>query len=295
MSNVTVFQQDLPDFLKNTEVDELTKALAGGTQNRRISIRGGRFRLVINGEEVSKTDRPELDIVVAAGRKENSRIFYVKAYNPKEITLPDCWSDDGVTPHSKAENRQADTCANCPQNIAGSGSNGTRACRYQKRLAVVLANDPGNGLFQLTLPSQSIFAKGDMDSMGFDQYAKYIAGNGKNINMVVTRMSFDEDSDVPVLKFRAVGYVNREQYDAAIEGGKSPEAQRMLSSTVAQIDGAKALPKAEAKPVAKPAVKAVVEEIEEPVKRPSKKAETPEPSEKKRDLTSVLDAWGDDN
>ena len=291
MSNVTVFQQDLPDFLKNTEVDELTKALAGGTQNRRISIRGGRFRLVINGEEVSKTDKPELDVVVAAGRKENSRIFYAKAYNPKEITPPDCWSDDGVTPHSKAENRQADTCANCPQNIAGSGSNGTRACRYQKRLAVVLANDPTNGLFQLTLPSQSIFAKGDMDSMGFDQYAKYIAGNGKNINMVVTRMSFDEDSDVPVLKFRAVGYVNRDQYDAAIEGGKSPEAQRMLSSTVAQIDGAKALPKAEAKPV----TKAVVEEIEEPVKRPSKKAETPEPSEKKRDLTSVLDAWGDDN
>lgn len=291
MSNVTVFQQDLPDFLKNTEVDELTKALAGGTQNRRISIRGGRFRLVINGEEVSKTDRPELDVVVAAGRKENSRIFYAKAYNPKEITPPDCWSDDGVTPHSKAENRQADTCANCPQNIAGSGPNGTRACRYQKRLAVVLANDPGNGLFQLTLPSQSIFAKGDMDSMGFDQYAKYIAGNGKNINMVVTRMSFDEDSDVPVLKFRAVGYVDRTQYDAAVEGGKSPEAQRMLSSTVAQIDGAKA----EAKPVVKPAVKAVVEEIEEPVKRPSKKAEVPEPSEKKRDLTSVLDAWGDDN
>jgi hypothetical protein len=295
MSNVTVFQQDLPDFLKNTEVDELTKALAGGTQNRRISIRGGRFRRVINGEEVSKTDRPELDVIVAAGRKENSRIFYAKAYNPKEIVPPDCWSDDGITPSPKSESRQADTCANCSQNIAGSGPNGTRACRYQKRLAVVLANDPGNGLFQLTLPSQSIFSKGDMDSMGFDQYAKYIAGNGKNINMVVTRMSFDEDSDVPVLKFRAVGYVNRVQYDAAIEGGKSPEAQRMLSSTVAQIDGAKALPKAETKPVAKPATKAVVEEIEEPVKRPSKKAEAPEPSEKKRDLTSVLDAWGDDN
>jgi hypothetical protein len=154
---------------------------------------------------------------------------------------------------------------------------------------VVLANDPTNGLFQLTLPSQSIFAKGDMDSMGFDQYAKYIAGNGKNINMVVTRMSFDGDSDVPVLKFRAVGYVNREQYDAAIEGGNSPEAQRMLSSTVAQTDNVKALPKAEAKPAAKP----VVEDIEEPVKRPNKKAEV-EP-EKKRDLTAVLDAWGDDN
>ncbi|NDE38817.1 MAG: hypothetical protein EB070_09850 [Synechococcaceae bacterium WBA_2_066] len=286
MSNVTVFQQDLPDFLKNTEVDELTKALAGGAQNRRISIRGGRFRLVINGEEVSKTDRPELDIIIAAGRKENSRVFYAKAYNPKEITPPDCWSDDGITPNAKAENRQASTCADCPQNIAGSGSNGTRACRYQKRLAVVLANDSANGLFQLTLPSQSIFAKGDMDSMGFDQYAKYIAGNGKNINMVITRMSFDEDSDVPVLKFRAVGYVNREQYEAAIEGGKSAEAQRMLSSTIAQIDNVKTLPKAELKPEPK---------MEEPVKRPSKKLEPTEVADKKRDLSAVLDAWGDDN
>jgi len=286
MSNVTVFQQDLPDFLKNTEVDELTKALAGGAQNRRISIRGGRFRLVINGEEVSKTDRPELDIIIAAGRKENSRVFYAKAYNPKEITPPDCWSDDGITPNAKAENRQASTCADCPQNIAGSGSNGTRACRYQKRLAVILANDSANGLFQLTLPSQSIFAKGDMDSMGFDQYAKYIAGNGKNINMVITRMSFDEDSDVPVLKFRAVGYVNREQYEAAIEGGKSAEAQRMLSSTIAQIDNVKTLPKAELKPEPK---------MEEPVKRPSKKLEPTEVADKKRDLSAVLDAWGDDN
>lgn len=290
MSNVTVFQQELPDFLKNAEVDEMTKALAGGTQNRRISIRGGRFRLVINGEEVSKTDKPELDIIVAAGRKENSRIFYGKAYNPKEITPPDCWSDDGITPHAKAENRQSNTCADCPQNIAGSGSNGTRACRYQKRLAVVLANDPTNGLFQLTLPSQSIFGKGDMDSMGFDQYAKYVAGNGKSINTVVTRMSFDGDSDVPVLKFRAVGYVNREQYESALEGGKSPEAQRMLSSTVAQIDSVKALPKAQAAPAP-----AKVVEPEEPVKRPNKKLEPAEVAEKKRDLSAVLDAWGDDN
>jgi len=124
MSNVTVFQQDLPDFLKNTEVDELTKALAGGTQNRRISIRGGRFRLVINGEEVSKTDRPELDVIVAAGRKENSRIFYAKAYNPKEIVPPDCWSDDGITPSPKSESRQADTCANCSLVYSSATSSG---------------------------------------------------------------------------------------------------------------------------------------------------------------------------
>ena len=147
------------------------------------------------------------------------------------------------------------------------------------------------------LPPTSCFGEEENGRWPFKPYIQMLASNNISAGRVVTRMSFDGDSDVPVLKFRAVGYVNREQYDAAIEGGNSPEAQRMLSSTVAQTDNVKALPKAlpkaEAKPAAKPAAKPVVEEIEEPVKRPSKKAEA-EP-EKKRDLTAVLDAWGDDN
>lgn len=288
MPNVTVFQTQLPDFLKNTEIDDLTRALAGGSQNRRISIRGGKFRLVVGGEEVGKSDAPELDVIIAAGRKENSRVFYAKAYNSKETAPPDCWSDDGITPHPKAENRQNETCVGCPQNNAGSGANGTRACRFQKRLAVLLANDPQSGLFQLTLPSQSIFAKGDMDSMGFEQYVKYIAGNGKNINMIVTRMSFDEDSDVPKLVFRAVDWVNQTQYKLAVDAGASPEAARMLSSTVSQLDTKASPPKLEL-----PGKPPVAEEVvpEEPQKKVSKKTE---PVAEKRDLASVLSAWGDD-
>ena len=66
MPNVTVFQTQLPDFLKNTEIDDLTRALAGGSQNRRISIRGSKFRLVVGGEEVGKSDAPELDVIIDA-------------------------------------------------------------------------------------------------------------------------------------------------------------------------------------------------------------------------------------
>ena len=41
-TNVSIFQQDLPDFLRNSQADALTKSLAGGgSTSKRLSIRGG--------------------------------------------------------------------------------------------------------------------------------------------------------------------------------------------------------------------------------------------------------------
>jgi hypothetical protein len=45
MSDITLFQSNnLPDYLKEVELDDLTKSLAGNTSTKRISIRGGVFR-----------------------------------------------------------------------------------------------------------------------------------------------------------------------------------------------------------------------------------------------------------
>ena len=54
MSDITLFQSNnLPDYLKEVELDDLTKSLAGNTSVKRISIRGGVFRMVVGGEEVA--------------------------------------------------------------------------------------------------------------------------------------------------------------------------------------------------------------------------------------------------
>jgi hypothetical protein len=56
MSDVTLFSNNnLPDYLQEVELDDLTKNLAGNTATRRISIRGGVFRMMVNGEELAKT------------------------------------------------------------------------------------------------------------------------------------------------------------------------------------------------------------------------------------------------
>ena len=56
MSNVALFNQALPDYLKEIELDEVTKALSGGgSQVKRITLGNNRFVLKVNGAEISKT------------------------------------------------------------------------------------------------------------------------------------------------------------------------------------------------------------------------------------------------
>jgi hypothetical protein len=295
MSNeISLFQQAVPDYIKEAGVDELTKALGGGGGLKRISIRGSVFRMMVGGEEIAKNESRSMNVVVVNGTKYVSRKFYAGKYVPGESAPPDCWSNDGLTPDASIEAPQHSNCENCPQNIKGSGQGDSRACRYEKRLAVVLADDIKGSVYQLLLPSKSYFGKGDLEHMPFEQYAKYVSSQGYNINMLVTEMKFDSDSDNPKLTFKPVGFLNKDQWEVAKTQGNTPEAKSAIMMTAAHTD---AKPKAIA--IAAPAVKAeaVVEapaaEIPEPTKKASKKS-AEEPTAKK-DLASIMGQWATDD
>lgn len=307
MSNISIFNQEVPDFLRGNEgLNELTKALAGGgAGGKRISIRGGVFRKIVGGEEVGKLTTREMNVIIINARKNVSRVFYAGKYNPDEIVPPTCWSNDGDAPEAAVESKQSSHCATCPQNVAGSGDNGSRACRYQRRIAILLEGDMSGDVYQLTVPAKSIFGKGEGNLHPFESYTKYIAGNGRNINQIVTQVSMDLDSDTAKLFFSPVRHITQEEWEIAKEAGESQEAKNAITMTVGQTDGVKkplAIPGKpieedfEDKPVAKP--KAKVEQVEdveivEPVKRPAKKAEAPAPAAKP-DLASVISAWSDE-
>jgi len=179
MSNeISLFQQSVPDYIKEADIDELTKSLGGSGGMKRISIRGRVFRMMVNGEEIAKNESNAMNIVVVNGTKHVARKFYAGKYTPGENAAPDCWSNDGATPDASIEKPQHGNCEGCPQNIKGSGQGDSRACRYEKRLAVVLADDIKGSVYQLILPSKSYFGKGDLDKMPFEQYAKYVASQG---------------------------------------------------------------------------------------------------------------------
>jgi len=300
MSEIALFQQEVPAYLKRAGLDDLTKSLAGNTGLKRISIRGGVFRMMVNGEEIAKNENRAMNVVIVNGGRNIARQFYAGKYVAGETSVPDCWSNDGNAPDASIESPQAKTCEGCPQNIKGSGQGDSRACRFQQRLAVLLADDIDGDVFQLVLPSKSIFGRGDLDKMPFQQYAKYVGAQGKSINTLVTEIRLDSDSDTPKLTFKPVKYLTEQEWEIAKEKGDSPAARSAVAQTPANTDGAKAKPTAmgnmldidEAKAMAAvKAVKVEAEEVPEPVKRTSKKNAEPTP---KKDFKDVISSWTDD-
>lgn len=295
MSNeVSIFKADLPAAQRGTGVSALTASLAATNYtSRRISVRGGFFRKIVNGEEVAKLKDRELNVIIINALPKVSRQFYAKAYDPKaEATLPDCWSNLGDVPDPKATNPQAANCMSCPQNVAGSGQGGGRACRYQRRIAIMLENDQSGDVYQLNLPSKSLFGKGDGNTHPFESYIKFLAANNESIDRVVTQISFDDNEDSPVMLFTPVRHLLPEEEQLAAEAAGTTEAKNAVVLTVAAQDKVKKLANANAEfETVKKAAPVEAEEVaaeEEPKVRAKKEAATPQP---KQSLDDVMDAW----
>lgn len=279
-------------------VDELTrKLMSGGGSSKRISIRGSVFRMIVDGQEVAKNEDRSMDVVIVNAAEHTSRSYYAGTYQEGQNAGPDCWSNDGKVPDSRSENPQATKCETCPMNIAGSGQGTSKACRFSRRLAVVMGNDVENSdVYQLVLPAQSIFGKGENGKMPLGQYVNFLGGHNLSIRSVVTEMRFDTDSATPKLTFRAVKPLTESQYMAAVEKGNSQEAITAVTynpvpSVKKDAPAPAPAPKVAApKAAPKPAAPEVVEETAaaEPVVREKKAASAP------TDLESVIDAWGDD-
>ena len=249
MTNIALFNpSNVPSFARNNELSDTAKALTGGgvgTSTKRISIKGGVFRLLAGGKEIASIDERFLDVIIVKAAPKVSRIFYAKSYDGDNITGPDCWSNDGERPDASAENKQATTCMSCPQNIAGSGQGNSRACRYQQRLAVVLENNIEGDILQLTLPATSVFGKEDGDKRPLQAFARNLAMQNPPISpeMIVTRMKFDTKAEAPKLHFAPSRWLTDEEYAIVKTQGDSDEAKRAVVMTVAAADGVKPAPK----------------------------------------------------
>jgi hypothetical protein len=242
MSNIALFNSSNVPAFARAELSDTAKALmgggAGGVSTKRISIKGGVFRLLAGGKEIASIEERHLDVIIVKAAPKVARVFYAAKYdNTAAAAAPDCWSNDGEKPDASIKEPQAKSCAQCAQNIAGSGNGQSRACRYQQRLAVVLANNPEGDVLQLTLPATSIFGKEDGDKRPLQAYARYLAAQTPPISpdMLVTRMKFDMKSESPKLVFAPVEWVS--DYEVVKQQAESKEAAMAINMTVAQADG----------------------------------------------------------
>ena len=291
MSNMTLFKSGsvIPDYLREA-ADATTKDIAGSSGGKSISIKGGVWRMVVGGEEVAKNEERAMNFVVIASGKGVTRTFYADKYEEGKDIKPACWSAEGVVPNEEVQNPQAKSCATCPQNIEGSGDGKARACRYSKRLAVALENDIGGNIYRLSVPAKSYFGRAEGEKMPLQAFGKFLSGHGIPITGIVTEARFDTAEAVPVLKFRAVRPLTKEEWELGKAQSQTEDAKQAieLKMVPSKAEGMPALPQAfKEAPVEK------AEAVAEPVKRsPAQaKAEAPAP----KDVSDILNDWATDD
>jgi hypothetical protein len=321
MSNLAIFKNAGAVSNIRRPVSELTKAVATTTSVRRIQTNtNGTFKRIVGGEQIGKAIRGEFNAIIVAMLPKVSRTFYAGKYDPNaKPTLPDCWSNNGDVPEAKSPNRQAANCATCKNNIEGSGENGKgKACRFQRRVALLLEGDVSGDVYQFNIPAKSLFGKGSGNTHPFESYVRFLAANEESIDYVVTNIAYNLDADTMELQFTPVRPITDDEYELVVTAQADPATQRVVQLTVSEADGAAPKPKTtvieqqvdeeeeeEAPPMkkAKPAKKAEPakpewleddEEEDEPVvakKASTKKAAAPEPA---GDIASIINAWADD-
>jgi len=282
----------LPAFAKTVEISELARSLSGGGSGnfgKRISVKGGVFRLMSGSDEVAAIEDRHLDVVIVQAAPKISRTYYAGSYEEGASKAPDCWSADGEKPDASAKEAQASNCASCPQNAKGSGQGDSRACRFSQRLAVVLSNDVTGDVMQLTLSATSIFGKEEGDKRPLQAYARFLAAQSISPETVVTRLRFDTKAAVPKLFFQPMRWLSEDEYESVKEKSESKEAKQAVTMSVSQSAGTKKAAPALAAP------KEEAESFDEPEKRKPTVKPSAVPKKKTGDLASVVDEWDTDD
>jgi len=262
-----------------TGVDDDTRAVAGSSGNKRISLEGGVFRKYVNGKQVATVQDRDMDIILVKMAHNPSRTFYTGSYQKGVKVSPLCWSTDAKTPDASVKTPQASACEKCPHSVKGSGQGGIgTACRISWRTAVVLPQMPDGDVMQLVIPGASVWGPEEAGKWRFRPYIQMLAANNVSAGRVITKMQFDMNSSSPRLWFSPVAPINADEVELLANQGKSEAAERAIKLTVFQQDGGDAPVEAEVEVEAPP--------VPEPVLRESKKT-----TEAPTDVSDVVRKW----
>lgn len=322
MSELTLFENMPPEFkelLGQLDIDTTAAGRQGKAINR-LSIRGAVFRKVVNGQEMGEIKERAMNVVIVKSAPI-SRMYYEGEYVQGQNNPPTCWSSDTNTGrHSDEvapENVQSQSCFDCKQNIKGSGAGEGRACRFQQRVALLLADSEGkiasSELYQLSLPATSVFVleddKNDKQKMGLQAYARFLNSQTKPVPLasLVTEIRFDTDSSTPKLCFKPIRVLEQDELALAVEAQRNPETEKFITLSIKpkedsgtpqltnyKVDTPKPLFEELETPEEKPTAEVKEEElVEEPKVKPTKK-NTPETiASGDVDLASLLDEFDD--
>lgn len=255
----------IPEYLKKfigdtstSSTDDMITESAGSVP--RISVRGKKFRVTIGSEAVKKPS-DELFVVILgvdpAGGLFNKAYFEDDYTGPNEDAAPPrCTSQDGIKPDSWIADPVHHECATCPMNMFKSARVGKgKACKDSKILWVSEPDDIEGNVYALKVNISSI--------KNMSEYARLLKSNAIPPAAVITKLSFNDDADYPLIEFEYVGVLEEETLKLAMTRSEEQDwmGPKTSQSALDAPKKAEALESPKAKKAAKP--KVLDEEIEE--------------------------------
>jgi hypothetical protein len=228
MSEMTIFGgSNLPAHLQGKA--EGFNAKAGGGVQVSTSMRALRHGGKIWSVKINKDDEnifkgpdgrnaQDLYVAIVEVRGVVSNRFYTGEYGADDAELK-CFSVDGKTADALVKIPEHSNCMQCPHNEFGSRGGG-KACADYRRVVLVPVDaqiDPDGSVSNVTLQDSQL--RWDIPAASlrnYDGYWQVLDDNNAPMNGVVTRLSFDDDSRFPKIKFSAAGWLNEDQF-AAVE------------------------------------------------------------------------------
>lgn len=201
MSNndMTVATENLPAEIAadlDAELANINSKVGGGGGNR-IKTSGKKFKFPDKPDD--KLAGP-IPLVILGWISEN--LYYGgKVYDESNPEPPVCWAlgenPKELVPGEGSTDRQAKSCGTCPMNEWESGVGKAKACKNTRKLAVVRPDaTEEDDIFFLSVSPKAL--------KNYDGYVKKLASKKALPIMVITEVSFEEDSSFPALQFKAV-------------------------------------------------------------------------------------------
>ena len=268
MNDLALYTQ-VPAHVIKSNNSSFLAGLPQGDGFPQISLSGTRF--VIKSDGVS-TPIPtvEIDVIMLGGKETVDRAYYTGKFDhtATEAKSPDCYSETGVQPNGDSPLKQCESCAGCPLNQYGSGTdlNGNpskgKACKETKRLAIFI-----NGInYGFKIPPTSL--------KYLRQYVLDFTRQtgGADLCEAITTIGFDPNFTYPVLSFKLKGWLNAEQSAKINQIKNSLEVAAIIGGTAALVAPAVAsapvlmAPTAQVSDPFAPAVEVVAVVKEKPLK-----------------------------
>ncbi len=234
-TEISIFDQgdnmQLPAHLQQyaKHAEDAAQMVTGFNSLPKISLKGKQFRYMKDDQEfVYKQGQPFNAVILATDPQVGvAKSWYAEAYNADTAELPDCFSADGLTPDQLSSKKQCRSCAECPKNAFGSGTDAAgnpskgKACGDFKNLFVVEADKLDEQVSVLRVPATSL--------KNLSTYGRKLNKNKAAPQLLITQLTFT-DSEFPQLEFNAIKFLGVTDAAKMIKRSESDEVQDALPS-----------------------------------------------------------------